>query len=163
MLTWMELIDEHPEIAAPGLNLLYPSYAGVGLAYLSTVRLDGGPRVHPMCPIVSDRGLFALIVPGPKCSDLLRDGRYAMHTFPTDGSEDAFYLTGRAVMVDNQDTHGLIVRQFLEERQSLDIDETEVARQVPFVFGIDMAMLTSTTGHGDPRPQHLIWRFDAGT
>jgi hypothetical protein len=25
----------------------------VGLAFVATVRPDGGPRVHPMCPVIT--------------------------------------------------------------------------------------------------------------
>jgi hypothetical protein len=162
MLTWTELVHLRPDITEPGLRLLYPAYAGVGLAYLSTVRSDGGPRVHPMCPIVNDRGLFALIVPGPKRDDLLRDGRYAMHSFPTEDNEDGFYLTGRASRVSDESRHAAIVHQFVAERQSLEVEESDVSGQIPFTFDIDTAMLTRTTGHGDPRPEHLIWRLRAG-
>jgi hypothetical protein len=35
-----------------GRDLLYQF--GVGLGFLSTVRRDGGPRVHPICPILHD-------------------------------------------------------------------------------------------------------------
>src|SRR5205814_2633966 len=50
---------------------------GIGLAFLATVRTDGAPRVHPVCPVISDAGLHVLIVAGPKRQDLRRDGRYA--------------------------------------------------------------------------------------
>ena len=33
-------------------------------------------------------------VPGPKQADLHRDGRYALHSFPCEDNEDAFYCTG---------------------------------------------------------------------
>ena len=49
---------------------------GVGLAFLATVRRDGGPRVHPMCPLIHQGGLYGFFVPGPKQADLHRDGRY---------------------------------------------------------------------------------------
>lgn len=45
-----------------------------------------------MCPLLTDTGLYAFIVPTPKQKDLHRDGRYAMHSFPLDDKEDAFYL-----------------------------------------------------------------------
>jgi hypothetical protein len=67
-------------MAEEGRALLYD--VGVGLGFLATVRLDGGPRVHPMCPLVSDEGLFAFIVPSPKLRDLHRGGRYALHSVP---------------------------------------------------------------------------------
>jgi hypothetical protein len=55
----------------------------VGLAFLATVRSDGAPRLHPVCPVLSNDRLFVLITPAsPKRQDLLRDGRYALQSFP---------------------------------------------------------------------------------
>ncbi len=59
-----------PDLGSVGRELFYQ--VGVGLAFLSTVRSDGGPRLNPMCPILTDDRIFALIVPGPKCADLER-------------------------------------------------------------------------------------------
>lgn len=158
MLTWVEFAAAEPELASAGVALLYPPHIGVGLAYLSTVRPDGGPRVHPMCPIITAEGLFALIVPGPKCGDLLRDGRYAMHSFPTDDNEDAFYVTGVAEHVDDVARGRTVVGQFLTERSQFEFTEEHLAEQMPFAFRVDTAMLTRTTGHGDPEPRHTIWK-----
>ena len=80
MASWEEFEEGRPDLAAAGRALFYQF--GVGLAFLATVRRDGGPRVHPMCPLIHGGGLFAFIVPGPKQADLRRDGRYALHSFP---------------------------------------------------------------------------------
>lgn len=133
---------------------------GVGLAFLATVRRDGGPRVHPMCPLIHDGGLYAFIVPGPKQADLHRDGRYALHSFPCEDNEDAFYCTGRAQAVDNPATRRALAELFAAERSG------EVATPASgdhlFSFGLQRCLLTRTTGHGDPSPQHTIWH-DAST
>lgn len=89
MVNWRGLESARPNLATAGQDLLYQF--GVGLAFLATVRADGGPRVHPMCPILHGDGLYALLVPSPKRSDLVRDGRFSMHSFPSDENEDAFY------------------------------------------------------------------------
>ncbi len=39
------------------------------------------PRIHPICPAIASGSLLAFIGPSHKRDDLLRDGRYAMHTF----------------------------------------------------------------------------------
>ena len=88
MISWPDFQAYQPELARQGAGLLY-NY-GVGLAFLGTVRADGGPRLHPMCPLLTGTGLYAFIVPSPKQADLHRDGRYAMHSFPLEDSEDAF-------------------------------------------------------------------------
>jgi hypothetical protein len=94
--TWREFAAAVPELAARGQKLLYQF--GVPLGYLATVRADGGPRVHPFCPIVCDGGLWGLIGPSPKQRDLARDGRYALHSFPAPDRDDEFYVAGSAVL-----------------------------------------------------------------
>ena len=72
MLTWKEFSEARPDLAEAGRRLLYQW--DVGLAFLGTVRKDGGPRSHPMCPVVSGDGLYGVIEPhGPKRYDLERD------------------------------------------------------------------------------------------
>jgi hypothetical protein len=96
-LSWSEFGRQRPDLAEAGRALFYQ--VGVGLAFLSTVRADGGPRLHPMCPLIVGGALVAHIIPSAKRDDLHRDGRYAMHSFPCDDNEDAFYITGRAALV----------------------------------------------------------------
>lgn len=92
---------------------------GVGLGFLGTVRRDGGPRVHPMCPMLTDDELYALLVPSPKRNDLVRDGRYALHSFPREDDEDAFYATGRAEEVHDPDVVAAVLAQFSAERPGM--------------------------------------------
>ena len=99
MASWGEFERAAPELAAAGRALLYQF--GPGLAFLATVRRDGGPRMHPICPVIADGHLYAFIVRSPKRADLLRDGRYALHTFPPEKIDDEFYVTGRARPVDD--------------------------------------------------------------
>jgi hypothetical protein len=47
---WSELESQSPEIAELGRAALYQY--GPGLGFLATVRADGGPRMHPVCPAV---------------------------------------------------------------------------------------------------------------
>ena len=97
MATWAELAASAPELATEGRRLFYQF--GVGLGFLATVRRDGGPRLHPICPVVTESGLYAFIVPSPKCQDLRRDGRYALHTYPPVEVDDEFCVDGRATEV----------------------------------------------------------------
>jgi hypothetical protein len=154
MISWGDFKAQRPDLARQGAGLLYQY--GVGLAFLGTVRPDGGPRLHPMCPLLTDTGLYAFIVPSPKQKDLHRDGRYAMHSFPADDNEDAFYLNGTASHVSHAQLRDQLARQFAAERSgSLPPPGDE---QHLFEFQLQAAMLTRTTGHGDPEPQHTIWR-----
>jgi hypothetical protein len=94
MATWSDFAADAPELAAAGRALLYQF--GPGLGYLATVRRDGGPRVHPFCPIILEPGIYGLIGTSPKQRDLFRDGRYAVHSFPSPERDDEFYFSGRA-------------------------------------------------------------------
>lgn len=156
MVTWGELRLSRPDLADAGRQLLYR--VGVGLAYLATVGRDGAPRVHPFCPLMTDADLFAFLVPSPKRSDLLRDGRYAMHSFPLPDNEDAFYLAGHAEQVNDEALRNERVKQFLDERSQFHLSPDDLVNQILFRFEIERCLHTVTTGHGDPQPQHMIWR-----
>jgi len=78
MLSWRDFSNSRLDLATMGRRMLYEE-GRIGLGFLAAVREDGGFRVHPICPMLTDEGLLAFIVPGPKREDLLRDGRYALH------------------------------------------------------------------------------------
>lgn len=100
MKPWSEFAAEAPDLAKAGHTLIYQFR--VGLGYLATVRKDGGPRVHPVCPVVANDGLYLFIGnQSPKLHDLLRDGRFALHTFPNPQVDDEFSVRGRARPVDD--------------------------------------------------------------
>lgn len=155
MISWSDFKVQQPELAGQGAGLLY--HFGVGLAFLGTVRADGGPRLHPICPLLTEAGLYAFIVPSPKRADLYRDGRYALHTFPLEDNEDAFCLSGIASQVSHRATRDQLARQFADERSGQAVPAPGQEQHL-FEFQVDAAMLTRTTGHGDARPQHTIWR-----
>ena len=57
------------------------------ISYLATVRHDGGPRLHPFCPILAGGRLIGAIPSSsPKGWDLRRDPRCVIHAMP--GPED---------------------------------------------------------------------------
>ncbi|MDQ1520855.1 MAG: hypothetical protein QOI55_1928 [Actinomycetota bacterium] len=155
MATWAEFQDARPDLAEAGRALLYQF--GVGLAFLATVTRDGLPRVHPMCPVLANDGLFALIVPSPKLGDLARDGHYAMHSFPSPQNEDAIYITGTARPRADAGARAAVAQTFLAER-GWETEPPGFAEQSLFELRIDRCLLTRTTGHGDHDPQHTIWK-----
>ena len=157
-VTWGAFRTARPDLEAKGREFLYEY--GVGLAFLATVRQDGGPRVHPICPVLVDDRLYGLIVPGPKLNDLRRDPRYALHTetYPPPRQDDGFYMTGTAVEVRDAATQDRIATQFLAERGQKErwpgFDD-----QVMFEFLLDRCLLSITTpGDAFPGPQHTPWR-----
>ena len=155
MVEWATLVEQRPDLAAAGTQLLYQH--GVGLGFLGTVRADGGPRLHPMCPILHDGGLFALLVPSPKRAVLHRDDRYALHSFPCPENEDAFFVAGAARFVADPTLRAAVVRRFVDERAHLGLSDVDVADQELFALDVDRCLLTRTTGHGDPSPRHEVW------
>ena len=94
MATWAEFSAAEP-LLATAIRTLLCQY-GPGMGYLATIRPDGGPRVHPVMPVITDEGLYCFILPSPKRHDLDRDGRYALHSFPAEDTSDEAYLSGRA-------------------------------------------------------------------
>ncbi len=99
MASWSEFAAADPHLAS-AVRALLQQY-GPGMGYLATVRPDGGPRVHPISPVFTDEGLYAFVVNSPKRRDLERDGRYALHSYPPEDSDDEAYLTGHATPVDD--------------------------------------------------------------
>ena len=153
-MTWTEFSASEPALAQQGQELIYD--VGVGLGFLATTRPDGGPRVHPVCPLISDEGLFVFVVPSPKQRDLHRDGRYALHTITLERNEDAFYLTGAARHVTDEAVRVTLGKQFADERVAFAVPAPEPEQHL-FALDVETAVLTRTTGPGDPAPQHTIW------
>lgn len=146
MASWADLEIAAPELAAEGRRLFYQF--GVGLGFLATVRKDGGPRLHPICPIVAEGGLYAFIIPSPKRDDLRRDGRYAMHSFPPEEVEDEFYVTGRAVEIVDAGVFAAIAAAYqnpVQEHEEL------------FAFDIDRCLHAKYRHRGDWPPTYTKW------
>lgn len=156
-LSWSQFQAECPELAEAGHGLFYQF--GVGLGFLATVRQDGGPRLHPICPVLLAGRLLAHIIPSAKRDDLHRDGRYALHSFPVEGNEDAFYLTGHAAPAAS-DVARAAAAQFLAERK-LDAEPPGFGDGEFFEFAIGRCLLTRTDGYGDWNPRHTVWRAGA--
>lgn len=100
MKRWAQFAALQPELAGAGRAMIYQ--VPVGLGYLATLRRDGAPRLHPVCPVLANDGLYVFIGNhSPKLRDLLRDGRYALHTFPNPDVDDEFTVSGRAQPIDD--------------------------------------------------------------
>jgi len=138
-------------MARAGRSLL--NQFSVGLAFLATVRKDGAPRLHPVCPVLSDDRLFVLITPtSPKRHDLLRDGRYALQTFPQPKpGSDEFYVAGKALPVDDEATRAAVLS---------DAKHMADAAETVFELTIDRVMHTRWEHVLTPqmRSVHQKWR-----
>jgi hypothetical protein len=100
-LSWSHFAEEAAAFAEAGRRLLYGFGPGSpAIAFLATTRSDGGPRVHPVCPAIHEGGLYVFVIGhSPKRRDLARDGRYALHAFPSEKDDESFYCTGPALEV----------------------------------------------------------------
>jgi hypothetical protein len=154
MVTWKEFAAAEPDLADVGRSLLFQFK--VGLAFLATVRRDGAPRLHPVCPVLSDDRLFVLIIPtSPKRHDLRRDGRYALQTFPQPKpGSDEFSIAGKAVGVDDPAVRAAILR---------DAKHMADASEISFELWIEHVMHTRWENVLTPqmRSVHRKWRAAA--
>lgn len=151
MATWAQLETAAPELAEAGRALFYQF--GNGLAFLATVRWDGGPRLHPICVVVAEGGLFGFILPSPKRVDLARDGRYALHSFPPEATDDEFYVTGTALTVEDAARRDAVAAAYQNPVHPTDD---------LFEFLIESALLARYRHRGDWPPTYTRWRADAG-
>jgi hypothetical protein len=152
MASWSEFAAVEPQLAA-SIHALVHQY-GPGLGYLATIRPDGGPRVHPVSPFISRDGLFCFVLDSPKRRDLERDGRYALHSFPPEETDDEAYVSGLARLV----TDPVRVEHYAVEMRAEPLADWWL-----FEFTVDVAMIVrhpqppGVTGHL-ATPHRQIWR-----
>lgn len=150
MASWQEFEEAAPAMAADGRRLL--TQFGPGLGFLATVRLDGGPRLHPICPVVAEGQLWAFVVAtSPKCADLRRDGRFALHAFPPEEVDDEFVLHGRATPVVEPDGD---LRDRLAAATTAAVGRPD---EVLFALSVDSAMTATYAARGVFPPAYATW------
>ncbi len=136
MTSWRDFEQQAPELAAFGRTRF-----GSGVAYLGTVRGDGGPRVHPVTPIIGD-ALFLFMEPAsPKGQDLRRDGRYTLHCAVEDsgGGGGEFYVRGRATLSDDSE---------MRRRATAVASYEPAERYILFVLSVEFAFMNRYTDEG---------------
>ena len=155
MATWTEFAKSAPEMADIGVKLL----ERFGLAYLATVRRDGAPRLHPVCPFIAQGRLFVATNPAsPKRNDLMRDGRYVLHMLPGENDTE-FLVRGRASQVRDDETRAMGIEgasQFGDGTLRVELEE------LVFEYGIEQAATTywENVGQPDTRPVRRRWPED---
>lgn len=146
-VSWAEFAAAMPGMAAAGRRLLYQF--GPGLGYLATVRKDGSPRLHPVCPHVSAGRLWVFVGhASPKRHDLHRDGRYALHSFPCPDVDDEFVLAGRASHCDDAELVAHV-------RAGLPFDSQP--DDEPFTCSIERALLSTYGPRPSWPPEYTRW------
>ena len=146
-MSWRYFNKQSSDMALLGASLLSRK-----ISFLATIRSDGSPRIHPVRPIVGDGYLFVFIdQKSPKRSDLLRDGRYAIHcsVFETNGLSSEFMIRGVAMAVDKPEIRGKAV-----ELWGADVPDTYVL----FEFSIDSALATEYDE--ERKPSRYRWSKD---
>jgi hypothetical protein len=141
MATWEEFSRQAADMAAFG-QARFQS----GVAYLGTLRADGGPRVHPVTPILGEE-LFLFMEPtSPKGKDLQRDPRYTLHCAVEDasGGGGEFYVRGQARLSDDPS---------LRARAAQASSYTPQDRYILFVLSVEFAF-TNHYVDGTSVPQH---------
>jgi hypothetical protein len=97
----MAFAAEAAELEGRGRALLAEEH---GYGFLATVAADGSPRVHPVAPILSERGLFVAVTRrSPKFADLRRDPRVALHATVRPPLDEEFVVRGIAREVEGDD------------------------------------------------------------
>lgn len=150
MASWSQFNAAAPALAAAIRHLVHQY--GPGLGYLATVRADGGPRVHPVSPVITDEALYCFIVDSPKRRDLERDGRYALHSYPPEDADDEAYLAGRARPVTDPAKVARLARAVRAEPR---VDWRL------FEFSVEVAMLArhpAARSMESHRPEYQIWQ-----
>lgn len=107
MTSWKTFAEQAPELAAFGQKRF-----SSGVAYLGTIRTDGGPRVHPVTPIIGEQLYLFMEPTSPKGRDLQRDSRYSLHCAVEDsgGGEGEFYVRGHATLTNDPTVRELAVQ-----------------------------------------------------
>jgi hypothetical protein len=155
MARWSSFAALRPDLEPVAREMLYQH--GLGLGFLATVRADGGPRVHPICPVLADN-LYAFIVPGPKLADLRRDGRYALcsETCAPPRHDDNVYITGVVEELDDAALRKRLTTQILSERGMT--EPWAGFDQEPMLeLHLDRVLVTLTEARDGLPAGHTVW------
>src|SRR5258705_1275757 len=129
MTSWAEFAAQAPDFAEFGKERF-----SSGVAYLGTLRADGGPRVHPVTPIIGEELFLFMELISPKGKDLERDARYTLHCSVEDmsGGGGEFYVRGRGAL-----THDPLLREQAVRASSYVPQDDYIL----FVFTIEFAFM----------------------
>ena len=156
MKSWARFAAEEPGLERVARGLLYQH--GLGLGFLATVRPDGGPRVHPIAPILANN-LYAFIVPGPKLADMRRDPRYALcsETCAPPRHDDNVYIAGRAVEFEDPELRLRLTTQLLSER-NLREPWAGFDKEPLLELRLERVLVTVTSARDGLPAGHTIWK-----
>ena len=174
MASWSEFADAAPELANVATRLwpgswpwtearFSPPPSCFSIAFLASVRRDGGPRVHPFCPILARGRLFAAIPrSSPKGSDLRRDPRCVIHALPGP-ADDEFCVRAIAREVTEPATR-VLVRDVVARSEVGGMIES-ASREPLFEFDLEQVDVARWLDVGQPgtRAVRQQWRSNPAT
>ena len=145
MARWQEFAAQKPELAELARKALWHEETGLNFAFLATVRKDGTPRIHPVCPTFWEGDLY-LVAEGktPKKQDLYRNGRYALHTTMSfkhladkqdEKNQAQFTISGTAIEANDPETRKNVESTYREWKFGAD--------EVVFRLSIERALHTT--------------------
>jgi hypothetical protein len=141
MATWAEFERAEPELAAFGRERVDGQ-----VCFHATLRGDGWPRVHPVEPWIAT-GLLLVRFRGhsPKVQEVLRDGRYALHS-----------------PMDNPDGVGgeFLVRGWMEQVAETHPAAQRVAEEAPYALAFYAMSVEEAVGttYEEDEPVYRRWR-----
>jgi hypothetical protein len=141
MASWKDFATQAPDLAAFGGQRL----GGGKVAYLATARSDGGPRVHPVTPVIGDELYLFMEPTSPKGKDLQADPRYQLHCTVEDssGGSGEFYVRGHATFVADPAVRAAAIAAS---------SYAPADRYILFVLSVDFAFMNVYAG-GKANPQ----------
>jgi hypothetical protein len=151
MATWAQFEAAAPEMAGAGRRLIYRT--PIGEAFLTTVRGDGLPRIHPIYVAILGGRLLAFMLPSPKGTDLAEDGRFALHAHQDPAAPHEFVVRGRARPIDDEAD-----RRPAVDAWYFDVDDADHRL---FEFEIEHAILGERATADDWPPRYTSWRSSA--
>lgn len=159
--SWAEVAAAEPALAAPVLARFEASRHHV----LATLRADGAPRVSGTEVIVHD-GVLALgsMWLAVKAQDLRRDGRFALHANPGDGSMEGGDAKVSGVAVELAGELAVRIAASLPEMNAADAATDPPAEPTPFhLFRLDLdQVVLSEVDHERNCMVIRSWRPDRG-
>ncbi|WP_424808251.1 pyridoxamine 5'-phosphate oxidase family protein [Rhodococcus sp. 27YEA15] len=135
MATWKQFSEEVPTLAAA----VEARFTAHKHHVLATLRKDGSPRVSGTeVEILDGRLVLGSMIGAVKVKDIVRDGRYSLHSNPGDGSMEGgdAKITGTAREVSGTEFETVLASYPYEVPQPLHL----------VVLDIDDVVLTSVDG-----------------
>jgi hypothetical protein len=155
VVSWHTFAEQAPRLAAFTLSRFDDDVTG-RLTYLSTIRADGSPRVHPVKVFVHDGQAYVFMWGGsPKGADLQRDPRFAMHTAVTPNPFESGELAAQGVAELSTDTD-----EWARAAAAAPFAKPPGADAILFRLGFSHAIASFAA---DGKPQRLRWRESDAT